>query len=224
MKNFKKCFEGFSIKKLLLCILVSIIISVFIGFTIMFVIETPSFTMTEIITEADENSEVVRDYGNAMQNSIEGIENYVKELKAKNGENYPAEGLFLNQLLNRFRSMVICRTYTLSILMGIIIGTLVYIIFIQKAKGFLMFYEIFISGILLLILVTLINFGYSSLVNLAINKIGANSEQYSTYVYDVNEDIVIYGFLGIMGISYIINLIYQNILTKKLNKKLNKNN
>ena len=87
-----------------------------------------------------------------------------------------------------------------------------------------MFYEIFISGILLLILVTLINFGYSSLVNLAINKIGANSEQYSTYVYDVNEDIVIYGFLGIMGISYIINLIYQNILTKKLNKKLNKNN
>lgn len=226
MKNLKKCFEGFSIKKLLLCILISTIVSVFVGFTIMFIVEVPSYTMSEIVIGTDENSEIVRDYGNAMQDATESIENSIKELKEKYGEDYPAEGIFLNNILNRFRSLAICKTYTLSLLAGIIIGTLVYIIFLQKAKGLVMFYEIFISGLILLILITLLNYGYSSLVNIGINKIGnpIENSQYQSYVYDIDEKIVIYGFIGVIGISYIVNLIYQNILTKKLNKKLNKTN
>ena len=41
-------------------------------------------------------------------------------------------------------------------------------------------------------------------------------------MYDIDNSNTQYIFLGIIGVSYVINLIYQKILVNKFNQKLNK--
>ena len=218
MKGLKEIFKGFSIKKLLLCILCSIIVTTFIGFTIIFITEIPSYTFSEYLMQMDNNSEPVKEYGNYMQETYKQYEKLFKEEKEMYGEDYPSEGIFLGQLTNSIKSSQVCEVYMSTLLIGTIIGTLIYIIFIQKTKGIQMLVETIICGIAIILIIMLINWGYNSIIN----KIGIDNTEYTTYVYDIDESTILYGFLGIIGISYIINLIYQAILTKKLNKKLNK--
>ena len=218
MKGLKEIFKGFSIKKLLLSILCSIIVTTFIGFTIIFITEIPSYTFSEYLMQMDNNSEPVKEYGNYMQETYKQYEKIFKEEKEMYGEDYPSEGIFLGQLTNSIKSSQICEVYMSTLLIGTIIGTLIYIIFIQKTKGIQMLVETIICGIAIILIIMLINWGYNSIIN----KIGIDNTGYTAYVYDIDESTILYGFLGIIGISYIINLIYQAILTKKLNKKLNK--
>ena len=224
MKVLKEIFKGFSIKKFLLSILCSIIISTFIGFTILFVTQSQAYMMVEITSEANQNSNEIKEMGNNMQKQYDTMKEHFSEQKEKYGENYPAEGVFLYQLTNLLSSSSICRTYTLTLLIGIILGTLVYIIFIQNATGIQMLLETTICGIIIVLLILLINFGYNQIINMAINELGASAEngEYIGYVYDIDNSNVIYIFLGIIGIAYIINLIYQKVLVDKFNIKLPK--
>lgn len=220
----KKIFEGFSVKKLLLCILCTIIVTTSIGFTILFVPMAFTYTSAEILGEVDENSEELRKIGYGMQENYNLIKEKAEEQKAAYGDDYPAEGIFLYEVGNLLRTNAIVRVYTLSLLIGIILGTLIYIIFIQKTKGSQMLLESVICGMVILLLVTLINIGYKEIVNAGINNIGAKTQNstYITYIYDTETHNVIYVFIGIIIAAYIINLIYQKKITTKLNKKLNK--
>ena len=224
MKALKEVFKGFSIKKLLLSILCSIIVSTFIGFTFLFVTEVPSYTLVEILNGVDGNSEGLKEIGSNIQEQYDTMKEHFAEQKEMYGEDYPADGIFLYTLMNVFRSDLICRTYTLTLLIGMILGTLVYIIFIQKTKGVQMVLEATICGIIILLMLMLVNFGYNSIINIGINKIGTNIENgaYITSIYDIDTSNILYIFIGIIVTSYIVNLIYQKILVNKLNKKLHK--
>ncbi len=224
MKVLKEVFKGFSIKKLLLSILCSIIVTTFMGFTFLFVTEVPSYTLVEILNGADGNLEGLKEIGSNMQEQYDTMEEHFAEQKEIYGEDYPVEGLFLYKLMNVSRSYSICKIYTLTLLIGIILGTLVYIIFIQKIKGVQMLLEAMICGIVILLMLILVNLGYNSIINMGINKIGASVEnsEYITYVYDIDTSNILYMFIGIIGTSYIVNLIYQKILVNKFNKKLHK--
>ena len=224
MKVLKEIFKGFSIKKFLLSILCSIIISTFIGFTIIFVTQSQAYMKVEITSEANQNSDEIKEMGNNMQKQYDTMKEHFSEQKEKYGEDYPAEGVFLYQLTNLLSSSSICRTYTLTLLIGIILGTLVYIIFIQNATGIQMLLETTICGIIIVLLILLINFGYNQIINMALNEIGTSAEngEYIGYVYDIDNSNVIYIFLGIIGIAYIVNLIYQKVLVDKFNIKLSK--
>ena len=160
MKILKEVFKGFSIKKLLLSILCSIIVSTFIGFTFLFVTEVPSYTLVEILNGVDGNSEGLKEIGSNMKEQYDTMEEYFAEQKGMYGEDYPVEGIFLYKLMNLLRSDLVCKIYTLTLLIGMILGTLVYIIFIQKTKGVQMVLEITICGIIILLMLILINFGY----------------------------------------------------------------
>lgn len=218
-------FEGFSVKKFLLCILCSIIVTTFVGFTYLFVREAIVYTQLIILNEVSQDSEMLKVLGTNMQENVKGMKEEFKSQKEEYGEDYPAEGIFLYRLFATIRSSIICEMYALTLLVGIIVGTAVYIIFIQKAKGVQMLVESVILGMLIIVLIALLNIGYSSLINILVSKIIGNGDSNLSYaIYDIDNSNMLYVFIGTIGIAYIINLIYQKMLAKKLNQKLNKNN
>ena len=224
MKVLKEVFKGFSIKKYLLCVLLSIIVSTFIGFTILFVTEVPAYTSVEILNELGENSKEINEAGNSMQEKYNETKIQFAKEKEMYGEDYPAEGIFLYNITNSYRSYPICKVYTLALVYGIILGTLVYIIFMQKASGVQMLLETIFCGILIILLIILVNLGYNIAINMILNNIGVTDVKYtfSSYVYDIYSSDTSYIFIGIIGIAYIVNLIFQKILVNKLNKKVEK--
>lgn len=224
MKVLKEVFKGFSIKKYLLCVLLSIIVSTFIGFTILFVTAVPAYTSVEILNELGQNSKEINEVGNSMQEIYNETKKHFAKEKEMYGEDYPAEGIFLYNITNSYRSYPICKVYTLALVYGIILGTLVYIIFVQKASGVQMLLETIFCGILIILLIILVNLGYNIAINMILNNIGVTDVKYtfSSYVYDIYSSDTSYIFIGIIGIAYIVNLIFQKILVNKLNKKLEK--
>ena len=221
--NMKKIFQEFSVKKLLLSILCTTIVVTSLGFTILFVPMAISYAQVEMLGEADENSEEIKEIGYSMQENYNRLKEQADQQKSTYGKDYPAEGIFLYKLINIFKSSEIVRVYMLSLLTGIILGTLIYIIFIQKAKTKQMLVEAIICGIIILILVLLVNIGYRTFVNAGIKNIGYKNSNgtYLTYVYDTEMKNIICIFVGITVVAYIVNLIYQKVLANKLNKKLN---
>lgn len=221
MKNQEK----FSIKKLLLSILCSVILSVFIGTTCLFIYSCIAKIQTDTLTSLDPNSQSVLNLGEKYQQHTEIIKKTIQTQKSDYGEDYPSEGIFLYLFTQRIPANHIIDMYLHALLIGIVAGLVIYIIAIQKVSIKLALIELFISFTILYFILTLLNFGYGFLIKNIINSSGSASQKYlnSTYVYDIyNLDIenIIFIYLIIGLIVFIINKIRQKILTNKLNKEL----
>ena len=68
----------------------------------------------------------------------------------------------------------------------------------------------------------LINLGYETLINKAIQSINPTDVTYSTYIYDLESNNVLIPYIIVAAVIYIGNMVRQKILTNKLNKELNK--
>ena len=203
--------EKFSVKKLLLTILCSTIISVFIGSTIIFIQSLYSNVEVEIINNLDKNDPIIIQIKDSHEAIVENIKEEIKKAKIDFGEDYPAEAIFLYNFYNTSANKYL-DIYWLSIFIGIIFGIIVYIIAIQKANMKKSLVELLISFILLYLILTIINFGYGFLIKNMINSTGSTSETSLTYVYDlyyidIANMIMIYLTLGL--IVFIINYIRQ---------------
>lgn len=221
-KISKTIFEGFSVKKLLFSILCSIIVSISIVATYLFIEAIPAVILCDVLDGVNYEDEYTKELLQSYEEEYKNIEEMVELSKEENGEDHPAGGLFLNALTN-IKNLEIVYMYGTAILVGIILGTLIYIIFIQKTKGVQMLLETIICGLVILLILAIVNLGYNVIVNMAINDIVKINEniQYSTYVYD--DSNILIKFIGIIIVAYIVNLIYQKILANKFNKKLKKN-
>lgn len=217
MKN-KENLKAFSFKKLLLTILCSIIVTTFILFTAMFVEEIPTWIMSEVMMMADEESEILIYEGKSAEKAMEAFSSKQKE---KHGEEYPAEGILVKQVIYMMESGPIVRTYVHSLLLGAILGTIIYIVSVQGAKGKQLVIELFIAFVILSLFILTINLGYKAIINKAINETGATDAFYDTYVYNIESNNIVYTFIVVFAIVYLVNFIRQKILTNKLNKELN---
>lgn len=216
--------EKFSVKKLLLTILCSSIISVFIGSTIIFIQSLYSNVEVEIINNLDKNDPIIIQIRDSHEAIVENIKEEIKKDKTDFGEDYPAEAIFLYNFYNTAANKYL-DIYWLSIFIGVIFGIIVYIIAIQKANIKKSLIEIIISFIILYLILMIINFGYGFLIKNMINSAGATSETYLHYVYDlyyvdIANMVIIYLIIGL--VVFIFNYIRQKILTNKLNKELTK--
>lgn len=219
MRNQEKTF---SVKKFLLTILCTVIVSVFIGSTILFVGSVPQWIQSEVITGMEEGSESLIEIGKSYQVGYEQIEESFKEDKALYGEDYPSEELFLMQLINIFSTNRIMQVYSLSFLIGIALGTIIYIVAVQNIKGKQVFIELVVAFVVLFVLMMLINLGYETLINKAIQSVNPTDVTYSTYIYDLESNNVLIPYIIVAAVIYIGNMVRQKILTNKLNKELNK--
>lgn len=221
MKNKGERLKTFSIKKLLLTILCTVIVSVFIGSTILFVGSVPQWLQSEVITGMEKGTESLVEIGKSYQIGYERIEETFREDKALYGEDYPSEELFLMQLINIFSTNRIMQVYSLSFLIGIALGTIIYIVAVQNIKEKQILIELVIAFVVLFILMMLINLGYETLINKAIQSVNPTDVTYSTYIYDLESNNVLIPYIIVAAVIYIGNMIRQKIITNKLNKQLN---
>lgn len=221
MRNQEKTF---SVKKFLLTILCTVIVSVFIGSSILFVNSVPQWICSEaidVIINNEKGSEFLVEIGNNYQ-LYEQVEEFSKEDKALYGEDYPSEELLLMQLIYTFSKNKIVQVYSLSVLIGIALGTIIYIVAVQNIKGKQILIELVVAFVVLFIIIMLINLGYEMLINKAIQNANPTDVTYSTYIYDLENNNILITYIIVATVIYIGNMVRQKILTNKLNKELNK--
>lgn len=211
-------FKTFSIKKLLITILYTIIISVFIGTTALFLLSIPEVIQLEVINSLDGDSETLVKIGKVYQEQVNQINKKINEEKESYGEDYPAEEILLYQFICKFSTSRIIQVYLFSLITGVILGIVIYIVAIQNIPPKQVFIELVIAVIILVMLILLFNIGYEMVLNKAINKIGSTDIKYSTDL-DISNIVVLYIIVAI--VIYIIHMIKQKVLTNKLNKQLN---
>lgn len=220
MKSEEK-LKTFSVKKLLLTVLCTVIVSVFIGTTILFVLSVPTWLQTEIVTGLEKDSEALIEMGKSYEQTLQTIEKQYSEDKAQYGEDYPAEEIFLMQLINIFSTNRIMVVYSMSVLIGIALGTIIYIVAVQNIKGKQIVVELVVAFIILFVLMMLLNAGYQAIINKGIREINPTEVKYSTYIYDLESNNVLIPYIIVAALIYIVNMVRQKLLTNRLNKELN---
>lgn len=218
MKNKEKVKE-FSIGKLLVTILSTTILSTFIGFTILFVGVIPKWMVSEVVLNLEKDSEILIEIGRTQE---ENLNRATESEREQYGEEYPTEGILLYYLTNGVPSRPIIEVYAKSTLIGIALGTIIYIVAVQNIKEKKMIIELIIAFIALIIIVMLLNLAYETIINKGINELNTEQVKYSTYIYDIeSNEYLLFQYVIVATIIYIINMIRQKILTNKLNKELN---
>ncbi len=219
--NNKENVKRFSMKKLLITVLYTVIVSVFIGSTILFVSSIPGWMQAEILPNLNKDSEILIYIGKGQQESLNQLKESLEEDKAIYGEDYPAEGIFLYNLINVVSTNRIMQVYSMSVLIGIALGTIIYIVVVQNIKGIEMIIELFIAFVILFILIMLLNLGYQAIINKFIGDVNPTDVTYYTYIYDLESNNILIPYIITIAVIYIVNMIRQKILANKLNKQLN---
>lgn len=210
--------KTFSVKKLLLTILCTVIISVFIGTTALFLLSIPEAIQLEMVNNMDKDSETLLEIGNNYQEQVDQINKKFNEEKVLYGKDYPSEGIFLYQLITRLSAYKIIDVYSLALIIGIVLGTVIYIIAIQKTSKKQVIIELIVAFVILSVLMFIINAGYETIISKAINNINPTEVQYSTNI-NINNVLILYMIVAV--VVYVINIIKNKILTNRLNKQLN---
>ena len=198
------------------------IVSVFIGTTFLFIGAIPNWMQYEIIPNLDQNSEIINEIGRNYEETVKQIKEKIDEDKETYGEDYPAEEIFLINVVNCFSSSNIVKIYSISFLIGIALGTIIYIVAIQNAKGKELIIKLFLTFIILFVIMLILNIGYEAIINIAINQVASTGIKYNTGIYELDNINILISYIIAIAVIYIGNMIYQKIITNRLNKELNK--
>lgn len=212
-----------SLKKLLLTILCTTIVSIFVGNTVLLVDTVPQWLETEKILSINRNSKYLIEIGENNQDNVKQLEEKYKEERALFGEKYPAEMMRLMQIANYFTNRII-KVYTLSILIGVSTGAIIYIISIQRAKGKQLIIELIVSLLIVFGLVLFTNLGYEAYINNHVQIFNMTKIRTSAYIYELEIKDILISYVIVAIVIYIGNIIRQKILTHKLNKEIENKN
>lgn len=205
-----------SFPKLLLTILCTTMVSIFIGSTALLVNITHHWLETEKILRIDINSEYLIEIGEQYGNQLE--ETY-KEERELFGKEYPAEMMYFVGIVNYSIGRII-KVYAFSLLIGISLGAIVYIIVVQRAKGKQLIIELIVTLLIVFGLVFLTNLGYQTYINKSIQGFNITNVKRSAYIYELEIYDILITYAIVVIITYIVNLIRQKFLTYKLNKEI----
>lgn len=213
----------FSLKKLLLTILCTTIVSIFVGNTVLLVDTVPQWLETEKILSINRNSKYLIEMGENNQDNVKQLEEEYKEERALYGEKYPAEMMHFMQIADYFTGRII-KVYALSLLIGISIGTIIYIIAIQRAKGKQLIIELIVSLLIVFGLILFTNLGYETYINNHVQIFNMTKIRASAYIYELEIKDILISYAIVAIVIYIGNIIRQKILTHKLNKEIENKN
>lgn len=215
----KERVKKFLIWKLLLTILCTTIISTFIGFTIIFISAIPRWIISEVVFNLDDDSEILIEIGKTQEENFERV---TENEEQHDGKKDADKGLILYYLTNKLPTQLIVNVYAKSFLIGIVVGTIIYIVAVQKVNEKKMIIELIISFIVLVVIIMILNIGYEAIINKGINELNPQQVKFSTYIYDIESNkYFVIQYIIVAAIIYIVNMIRQKILTNKLNKELN---
>ena len=131
--------------------------------------------------------------------------------------------MHLMQIANYFTNRII-KVYTLSILIGVSTGAIIYIISIQRAKGKQLIIELIVSLLIVFGLVLFTNLGYEAYINNHVHIFNMTKIRTSAYIYEPEIKDILISYVIVAIVIYIGNIIRQKILTHKLNKEIESKN
>ena len=222
--------QKFSVKKLLLTIFCSVLVTVFIGSTIVFIEDVISYLFGEKIgvielqaeqgdSSLEELFESSQNYYDIFKKGVEkSREKYVESLGEEYANSIPVEGIFLQRLILEIGIETKIKIYVLSVLYGIVLGTAVYIIAVQNVKKQQLIKELILALLIIGLFIVMVNIIVKKLI---FNKIIGINDYHEYNLYDVRSDSIILISTGILFIVYIINIIRQKRITNELNRELN---
>ena len=185
-----------------------------------FIMDIPVGVLVDSLSYMNPDSEELIEMGNKYQESLEIYIPAIQEKKELYGDDYPAEALLIYQVINWFQIRDIVKVYLISLLIVVILGTIMYIVVLQKTQKKQMIIELIIAFAIFVSVMKILNVGYGIVINKVIQSIDAKSaEAYVDNNINTSTLMIIYGIIAV-GI-YIVNMIRQKITTKELNKELN---
>lgn len=207
----------FSIKKLLKTICIWIAICAVVAMTYNFISALEGAIMFQALTEPAEYPEGMMSYFESLNTAFEQSVQTTKEFR---GESFPSEGANFYMYAVAWPSYQMVRTFTLSLLAGIIIGTLVYILMVQKATKMKAILEV---GIAFILIGAFVGAGYLSnnlVLKMALGGNVALENPLMFADYTITQMVSLYVLLAL--ILYVFNMIKQKITVMRLNKELKK--
>ena len=217
--------KKFSLIKLLKCILFSVMVTSFIAFSICFIENVARNSYITAWNELESNEQFIEDIksnSNGIGDTYNQFQEGVNELKEKYGEDYPAESILLHKAMMVSDSSEEIYSYLISVLIGIGLGTIVYIINEQKANGKVFIIELLVAATSLGILLIAIDYIYKFIVNSLIKTAGYNLIFEDTALGEEFKIFILGVFITLIIIVYLVNFVVQKINSKKLNEELNK--
>jgi len=222
----------FSTKKLLLCVIITIFTTCFLTTTLLikdcFKINADYITTKNNFNYSIKNNVKVESIYDTLKSMKDSLDNnsellkYNDKLKTIYGEEYPTELYLISKAHAESYSDLsnyIIKIYSNSILLGLTFGLIIYIIFIQKAKGKTLLLESIFSIGSIVLFIIISNMGYYLITSILIKN--NSTTLLSTFS---NSSSILYQvllfFIIILVISFIINYIYQKYITHKLNSNL----
>ncbi|MBR4111325.1 MAG: hypothetical protein IKK43_06560 [Clostridia bacterium] len=220
--KLKEMFKGFSLKKMLLTILCTVIVSVFVSATMTFVRDFNTYTAYESVAGLHENhekfKEVVSQYD---QEVIQGYYDNVEQQKEEWEKDIPTRAL-TEILLKRFESENRVHVYVTSVVMGVALGIVIYVIAIQKANIKQAVIELLIAFAILIAIIILVNHIYMIILgHFTQNAFETIIDFGGAELYYLEDNTLIIVYVVAAVILYVGNLIKQKMLANKLNKELN---
>jgi len=206
--------EKISIKKLLLCIICGVILTTAIGMTMLFIENAPVYMEALVIDEVDRDTAEFKEYILHLEKHGH-VTQFYNDIEENYEEDYPANGLFQYEITNSMRILMsqgIVETYTLTFVIGVFLGAMVYIIFIQKARGMRLISEILIVIASVYLIMIIVNLGFDCILR---NWIKDSTYQmntgfdYSSYIYDYLDNRLLISFAVILVLMFVIRLIKQ---------------
>lgn len=213
--------KTFSIKKLLSTILKTVMVTSFIASILVFIGAIGYEGMYNILCVYNLDSELTIKMADIGQYEWEIANESIDELKAEYGEDYPAEGLaFIAYRLSAFNG--ITNIYVTLIIIGVIVGAIIYIVDIQKANAKKKMFQLCIAFVVLLALIALMYLVYQFLMNDMFATGETKGIERIKEVFEFNPSNILIIYVIAAVVIYILNMIKQKIITIKLNKELNK--
>ena len=205
-------------KQLLLDILCAIILSSFIGFLYLFFTNVSNSITGNIIVASDWNSsKFLQDYVNS---SNEDFQSLITDTTTRYNTDSNTSAILLLHGLATLKSIEIVHVFYICIIIGLILGTLTFLIFHQQSKGFDLLMKCIVAIVAICIISGLFLLGYSFIILKIAQDNTLSLEDVLGLPIDISNQSILILFTILLILFYLINLIYQKYITKKINSEL----
>lgn len=220
--KLKEMFKGFSLKKMLLTILCAVIVSVFVSATMTFVKDFDTYATYESVGALRENNEKFKEVVNQYDKEVmQGYYDNVEQHKEDWKKDIPTRAL-TEILLRRAESENRVKVYVTSVVIGIALGSVIYVIAVQKANIKQAIIELLITFAILVAIIVLVNHIYMMILgHFTKNAFETIIDFGGAELYYLEDNTLIIVYIAAAVVLYVGNLIKQKILANKLNRELN---
>ena len=212
-------FENFSLKKLIICIICSVILSTSIAYTICFVRNVYESSLKDVLMDVELNSASKEEINVTGEGYHTAIDNTIDGLSKRYGSEYPSENVVYSYLMLQSFDVSF---YITSLIIGIIAGMLIYIVFFERPNPLIALIQVLLSFLISIAIVKGLDLAYNSYLGAIVNSISVLNSNYIVHANTMSVYDLIWTFLItflVVCIIYGIKIVFTPEEEPKKTKK-----